>query len=88
MSGKTLSNVIAIAVAIVVIVAGIQYLRSRPQEDECARWQSVVKRQAELLSSQRGGRPLQYYEAAAQTYSESRPEGCATPTTADDHPGL
>ena len=74
------SNLIAILAAVTLIAAGLWYLRSRPSDDECARWQSVVQRQAELLASQHGGQAAIYVIDAAETYKEDQPAGCELPS--------
>ncbi|HWL64844.1 MAG TPA: hypothetical protein VNP73_02625 [Actinomycetota bacterium] len=80
MNGGGIPNWLALGVALLLIAGGLLWLRSRPDEDPCGRWQRLVVHEAELLSSQRKRPPEAFYAQAARTFSESRPVGCDSPS--------
>ena len=77
------TNILAILAAIVIAAAGLWYLQSRPDPDECVRWKEAVREQAELLASQQGGKPKTWFDDAARTFNEERPAGCDIPEESD-----
>ena len=80
MASPRTTNIIALVAAVVIAAAGLLYLQSRPDPDECARWQTLVREQAQLLAGQDGRAEHTYYDDAALNYQESQPSGCEVPT--------
>ena len=80
MGSPRTTNILAILAALVIAGAGLLYLQSRPDPDECARWQTLVREQAQLLAGQRSRPEHIYYDDAALNYQESQPDDCDVPT--------
>jgi hypothetical protein len=72
------STQIALFLAVVLIVAGVFWLRSKDSEkDPCLKWQMDVQLQARTMALQgKGQREASFYDDAAKILSEFRPEGC------------
>ena len=83
MASARTTNILAILAAIALAAAGLWYLQSRPDPDECRRWQEAVVEQAELLAAQQGGKPKTWYDDAARTFAEERPGDCDLPEESD-----
>ncbi len=80
MRAELKSNIAAIVAAIVLAAAGIWYLQSRPEVDQCARWQKLVREQAKLLAGDKPRSEHRFYTEAALNYQESQPDDCPVPT--------
>jgi hypothetical protein len=72
------STQLALILAVVLIVGGLFWLRSRSsEEDPCLKWQRDVQLQARTMALQgKGQREAQFYDDAAKILSEQRPADC------------
>ena len=74
------SNILALAAAAILIVGGLVWLQSRPEDDECSRWQRAVRHEAVLIASQRDAPAKSFLTDAARAFAESQPSNCQVPT--------
>jgi hypothetical protein len=72
------STQLALVVAVLLIVAGVWWLRQSSSEpDACLKWQRDVQLQARTMALQgKGQREATFYDDAARILAEFRPPDC------------